>query len=95
MHDFNVDIKAAYFERPVLAGLSYCGPCPICQIPAVDGREELPDYRSCASSVFDADNVRLDLSIDLAPSESLGNGLRRQVGRFAEPRLVLRLDLVA
>ena len=44
-------------------------------------------------SVFDSDNVRLDLAVHGPPPEPLGDRLRRDVGRFAEPRSVARIDL--
>ena len=43
---------------------------------------------------FNGDNVRLDLSVDRAPAEPLGDGFRRDIGCFAEPRGIAGLDLV-
>ena len=42
---------------------------------------------------FNSDNVCLDLAVDGAPAEALGNGFRRDVGCFAEPGGIARLDL--
>ena len=46
-------------------------------------------------SVFDGDNVRLNLAVYSPPPEPLGDSFRRKVGCFAEARGVARLDLVA
>jgi hypothetical protein len=43
---------------------------------------------------FNGDDVRLDLAVDSISPEALGNGLRRSIGCFAEPRGIARLDLV-
>jgi hypothetical protein len=45
-------------------------------------------------SAFDGDNVCLDLAVHIASPEPLGDRFRRDVGCFAEPRDVARLDLV-
>jgi hypothetical protein len=46
-------------------------------------------------SVFDGDNVRLDLAVDRAPPEPLGDSLRRNVGGFTEPGGTAGLDLIS
>jgi hypothetical protein len=49
----------------------------------------------CRGSRFDSDDVRLNLAAHRARPEAPGDGLGGDVGRFAEPRFVARLDLVA
>src|SRR5688572_7571010 len=46
-------------------------------------------------SAFDGDNMCLDLAVHRAAPEALGDGLGRDVGCFAKPRGVARLDLVS
>lgn len=46
-------------------------------------------------SVFDGDNVRLNLAVHSASPEPAGDRFRGDVGGFAEPRRVTRLDLAA
>ena len=50
--------------------------------------------RNSRPSVFDGDNVCLDLAVDRPPPEALGDSFRDDVGCFAKPRGVARLDLV-
>jgi hypothetical protein len=52
------------------------------------------DTRKSPRSVFKGDNVRLDLAVYSSPPEPPGDGFRRNVGGFAKPRGVARLDLV-
>ena len=57
--------------------------------------------RPCAStfnwrrSAFDRDDVRLNLAVDRTPPEPLGDSFRCDVGGFAKPRFVARLDVVS
>ena len=44
---------------------------------------------------FRRDDVSLDLAVDVSALETLGDGVLGEVGRFAEPRLVPRLDFIA
>ena len=46
-------------------------------------------------SAFDRHNVRLNLAVDSTPPEPLGDGFSCDVGRFAKPRFVPRLDLAS
>src|SRR5207237_1054515 len=46
-------------------------------------------------SAFDSDDVRLNLAVDRTRSEPLGDSFGCDVGCFAEPRFVARLDLVS
>ena len=66
-------------------------------------REKLPQCNSGLhftrayrprSSAFNGDYVRLDLAVDSAPAEPPGDGFRRDIGCFAEPRGIAGLDLV-
>ena len=62
------------------------GACP------PDGRER--NTLGSRLSVFDGDNVRLNLAVYCPSPEPLGDGFRRDVGCFVEPRGVTRLDLI-
>jgi hypothetical protein len=46
-------------------------------------------------SAFDSDNVRLNLAVDRSRPEPLGDSFGCDVGCFAKPRFVARLDLVS
>jgi len=46
-------------------------------------------------SVFDSDDVRLDLAVHRSPAEPLRDGFGRKFGCFTEPRGIARLDLVS
>ena len=44
---------------------------------------------------FNSDYVRLNLAVNRAPPESLGDGLCGGVGRFAKPRSIAGLDFIS
>jgi len=46
-------------------------------------------------SVFNGDNVCLDLAVDSAPPEALADRLRRGVGCFAKARGIAGLDFIS
>src|SRR5688500_18849332 len=47
------------------------------------------------SVYFNGDDMRLDLAVDSAPPEPLGDCLLRDVGCFAKPRGIAGLDLIS
>jgi hypothetical protein len=47
-----------------------------------------------STASFNGDNVRLDLAIDRAAAEPIGDGFRGNIGRFAKALGIAGLDLV-
>ena len=63
-------------------------------VECVNARPD-PDFLlNSRLSAFDGDNVCLDLAVHSLAPKPLGDRFRRDVGCFAEPRGVARLDLV-